>query len=234
MPSFHRDELDRLHALVDHLGYDLEPSILIGGWATWLRVEGDISRDVDLIINSEALRSTLKDTLEDYSETRREGTMNVRGLIDGVHIDAYIPFESRLGERLRLRVEELARFTDDTVRKGWLLLTLEAQFVSKIAALLDRPDTEKGEKDAREIVRLLQRGVDAEQAIRVLFAASASPAAALPEFVQQAFTLLPDRAKLGRKDRRRLEDLRRIWVDEANRALRRIADDAEVDRPRLR
>lgn len=70
MPSLHRDELDRLHALVDHLGYDLEPSILIGGRATWLRVEGDISRDIDLIINSEALRSTLKETLTDYSETR--------------------------------------------------------------------------------------------------------------------------------------------------------------------
>lgn len=40
----------RLRALLDSLGYDLEPSILIGGWATNARVGGEISHDIDLII----------------------------------------------------------------------------------------------------------------------------------------------------------------------------------------
>jgi len=34
---------------VDRLGHDLEPSILIGGWATFARVGGEISLDIDLI-----------------------------------------------------------------------------------------------------------------------------------------------------------------------------------------
>lgn len=32
-----RDELGRVQGLLDHLGYDLEPPILIGGWATQMR-----------------------------------------------------------------------------------------------------------------------------------------------------------------------------------------------------
>lgn len=36
--------------VLDYLGRDLDPSILIGGWATQLRVGGEISHDIDLII----------------------------------------------------------------------------------------------------------------------------------------------------------------------------------------
>lgn len=36
------DDEGRLRALLDSLGYDLEPSILIGGWATNARVGGEI------------------------------------------------------------------------------------------------------------------------------------------------------------------------------------------------
>ncbi|MGA1829286.1 hypothetical protein [Microbacterium sp.] len=35
----------KLRAVLDSLGYDLEPSILIGGWATNARVGGAISHD---------------------------------------------------------------------------------------------------------------------------------------------------------------------------------------------
>lgn len=52
MPSLVEDPDGTLRALVDHLGYDLEPSILIGGWATYLRVGGPMSHDIDLIIGA--------------------------------------------------------------------------------------------------------------------------------------------------------------------------------------
>ena len=39
--------------LVDRLGHDLEPSILIGGWATFVRVGGEISLDIDLPYESQ-------------------------------------------------------------------------------------------------------------------------------------------------------------------------------------
>jgi hypothetical protein len=91
--TFAMDELGQLRALVDSLGETLDPSILIGGWATWMRIGGDafFSRDIDLIINSHALRSTLRETLDDYSENTHHGGKKVRGTINGIHIDAYIP-----------------------------------------------------------------------------------------------------------------------------------------------
>ncbi|MBB5633409.1 hypothetical protein BKA04_001632 [Cryobacterium mesophilum] len=175
MPLVTEDELGRLRALVDSLGYDLEPSILIGGWATHLRVGGDISLDIDLIINSPELRTKLRDVLQDYSENSlHSGGRKVRGTVNGVHVDAYIPRESALGNKLLLDVNVLTRYTDDEVMQGWLLLTLEAHVATKFAALLDRPDTEKGEKDAREIVALLRKGASAERAVEVLYAATAA------------------------------------------------------------
>lgn len=79
--AFTKDELGRLRALVDGLGETLDPSILIGGWATWARIGGDqfFSHDIDLIITSQELRGTLKETLTDYSESRHRNGMKVRG-----------------------------------------------------------------------------------------------------------------------------------------------------------
>lgn len=56
------------------------------------------------------------------------------------------------------KVEKLIDHTEPAPVKGWRLLNIHAHTATKIAALLDRPDTEKGEKDAREIDRLLQNG----------------------------------------------------------------------------
>ena len=46
--SRYSNEHGVIRALVDRLGHDLEPSILIGGWATFVRVGGEISLDIDL------------------------------------------------------------------------------------------------------------------------------------------------------------------------------------------
>jgi hypothetical protein len=46
VPSLYEDEHGVIRALVDRLGHDLEPSILIGGWATFVRVGGEISLDL--------------------------------------------------------------------------------------------------------------------------------------------------------------------------------------------
>lgn len=212
---------------MDSLGHDLEPSILIGGWATYLRVGGDISLDIDLIINSPELRSTLREVLQDYSENNlHSGGRKVRGTVNGVHVDAYIPHESALGNKLLLDVNVLTRYTDDRVVKGWLLLTLEAHVTTKFAALLDRPDTEKGEKDAREIVALLRTDASPELAVEVLYAATGGPKVDIVGHVKRVFELVPDRARLNKKERIWLADLRRRWVDEAELQGRRFVKDS--------
>lgn len=215
-------EVDKLWNLVDHLGYDLEPSILIGGWATQLRVGGEISKDVDLIINSDSLRGKLRTVLTDYSENHiHGGGKKVRGTVDGIHVDAYIPHESFLGQKLKLDVATLAKHTESDVVRGWLLLTIEAHLVTKFAAVLDRPDSEKGSKDAREIVALIQKGVDPEQCIGIMFEASSSePEKVLAQLVK-IFELVPDLAKANKALRRQLADLKREWVDYAELLIRR-------------
>jgi hypothetical protein len=232
VPEASGEELARLQRLLDYLGHDLDPSILIGGWATRFRIGGEISHDVDLIINDQSLRSKLRETLDDYSEKHRGHSLKARGEVDGVHIDAYIPYESELGERLRLRVAQLADFADSEVISGWLLLTLEAHTVSKMAALLDRPDSPKGRKDAREIYGLLEQDLNPEAAIDVLFTCSAQPEESLPELVAEIFELLPDRVQINRKQRDALRTLGRRWVDAARAELRR-RQSATTPRPRL-
>lgn len=215
------DELGRVQGLLDHLGYDLEPSILIGGWATQMRVGGDVSRDIDLIIMDHSLRYKLKELLPDYSEnTIHSGGRKGRGTKDGVHVDAYIPWESALGNKLRLRVEVLIERTEPAPMRGWRLLNIHAHTATKFAALLDRADTEKGEKDAREIDRLLQHGADPVKTIKVLLDATGGKIDQVPAYIEEVFEWLPELASANKRRRRELAQERRVWVDEAEYQLR--------------
>lgn len=116
------------------------------------------------------------------------------------------------GGKLRLRVEVLADHTEDLGQGKWRLLTIDAHTISKMAALLDRPDTEKGFKDAREILRLLETGVDASSACRILARASASPQVELVSHVDAAFDLLGPRSGANKKQREQIRRWRREWV----------------------
>lgn len=221
MDNLTPEELDRVQHLLDHLGYDLDPSILIGGWATQMRVGGDVSRDIDLIIMDLGLQQKLRDVLPDYSENSiHSGGRKGRGTKDGVHVDAYIPYQSRLGNKLMLKVEQLVEHTEPAPIRGWRLLNLHAHTATKFAALLDRPDTEKGEKDAREVDRLLASGADAAETIAVLIDATAGDPDAIPGLINDLFAQLPDLARVNKKRRRELATEGRVWVDEAEHQLR--------------
>ena len=50
----------------------------------------------------------------------------------------------------------LAEYPDDLSFEKWTLLRLEAHIATKMAALLDRHFSEKGHKDAREILNTVQ------------------------------------------------------------------------------
>lgn len=221
MPVLTKDELGRVQGLLDSLGYDLEPSILIGGWATQMRVGGDVSRDIDLIIMDQRLRQKLRDLLPDYSENSiHSGGRKGRGTKDGVHVDAYIPWESALGNKLKLKVEVLLDHTEPAPMKGWRLLDIHAHAATKFAAILDRPDSEKGEKDAREIDRLWIAGAEATETIAVILEATAGDRALIPSYIERVFELVPTLARVNKQRRRDIAALRREWVDEAEYQLR--------------
>lgn len=227
------DDEGRLRALLDSLGHDLEPSILIGGWATNARVGGEISHDIDLIITDQSLRQTLPERLTGYSENQlHSGGKKARGDADGVHVDAYFPYESKLGSKLLLDVGVLTHYVDPDFRvEGWLMLTLDAHIATKIAALIDRHATEKGRKDARELVALIDSGGDGAKVIGVLYASSGGAKEDVPGHVRTMFELLPKLAGLNQKDRRRYASLAREWIEEAELQYRGRAD--QQPRPKL-
>lgn len=213
MPEAPVDHEGHLLFVLDYLGHELEPSILIGGWATHFRVGGDISHDIDLIIGSNEVREKVHASVDRVSASTHLGGTKWRGDVEGVHIDVYLPHESELGGKLRLKVEVLAQHTDDLGHGKWRLLTIEAHTISKFAALLDRPDTEKGFKDAREIASLLDKGVDAASATAILAAATGGPIENLPGHVATAFELLPSRSGANKELRKRIDRMRREWDD---------------------
>ena len=97
-----------------------------------------------------------------------------------------------------------------------MTLTLDAHISTKIAARIDRYDTEKGKKDARELVALIDKGGTAAGVIDVLLAASDGPAEDVPTYIRQMFELLPKLVDLGKKGRVRYAALAREWTEEAD------------------
>ncbi len=231
MPDRSPLDAEHLYFVLDYLGDALDPSILIGGWATFLRVEGDISHDIDLIIGSDTVRSKIPDVVEGYSTSTHLPGRKGRGVVEGVHVDVYIPHESKLGSKLMLRVEVLADYAETLDQTKWQLLTIEAHTISKFAALLDRHASEKGEKDARELLRLLDKGVDPTTATQILVEAASVPIEELPQHLTTVFDLLRDLGGLGRKERREIEKLRRPWNDALLAAM--AAHAATRERPPL-
>ncbi|TDW28855.1 hypothetical protein [Cryobacterium psychrophilum] len=214
MPNLYEDKDGVIRALVDRLGHDLEPSILIGGWATFVRVGGEISLDIDLITSQES-RHKLEQLMTDISTSNNHQGKKLRATIDNVHLDIYLPYESQLGGKLRLKVEVLAEYPDELSFEKWTLLRLEAHIATKMAALLDRHFSEKGQKDAREILALLkQDGVDPTVAAEILDRASTVAIDDLPAVIGQAFDLITQIIPLSKSDKKRLAAIKKSWVGE--------------------
>lgn len=229
MPNLYQDENGVIKALVDRLGHDLEPSILIGGWATFIRIGGEISLDIDLITSMES-RHKLEAVMDEMSTSSHHQGTKLRATINDVHLDIYVPFESQLGNKLKLKVEILAEYPDQLSFEKWTLLNIEAHIATKMAALLDRHFSEKGQKDAREILGLLQLDeVNPDLAAEILERASNVEVGQLLELVGQAFDYIKQILKLSKIEQRELADFRKQWLI----ALEKRLNTSDLPRPEL-
>jgi hypothetical protein len=229
VPNLYEDANGVIRAVVDRLGSDLEPSILIGGWATFVRVGGEISLDIDLITSQQS-RHKLEQMMTDLSPSNNHQGRKLRATFDDVHLDIYLPFESQLGSKLRLKVEVLAEYPDELSFEKWTLLRLEAHIGTKMAALLDRHYSEKGQKDAREILALLKlEGVDPVIAAEVLDRASTLDILNLPTMIGEAFDLIGAILPLSKADQKIVAAAKKSWVAELQ--LRGVRP--QQSRPRL-
>lgn len=201
-----RQVLHRVHAAVPAM-------VLIGGWGTWVRTGGPMSHDIDLIVTRPQL-ATLGAVVDEMSESRHLAGRKWRGTLDGVHLDLYVPHQSRLGQHLALRTERLVRRSE--VIDGWTVLELPAHLATKLAALVDRPDSAPGDKDRQEIMALLAQGVDATDAVGIVHDASTHTPREVTQLIAQAFDYLGD-LRLDRSQRRRLNQLAREWNEQSLR-----------------
>lgn len=191
---------------------DLVPqAILIGGWASWVRSGGPMSHVIDMIVSHDAL-TTLRAEAEDMSSSAHIGGKKWRATMDGIHLDLYVPYLSRLGQVLNLRAESLVRSTEQV--EGWNVLTVPAHTATKIAALLDRPNSMPGEKDREEILALLPTTRPGAVLDVIGVASTHSLADLRVDLTEKLFLYLGEAPGINKSERRSLALAQREWDDE--------------------
>ena len=153
MSFYTTDQTERSRSVLDQLVALVPTATLIGGWGTWVRLYGQMSHDIDLIVSHDDL-TLLRAQLGDFSTSDHVGGKKYRGDFNRIHVDLYVPHQSRLGNKLQLRVEDLTQDCESV--NGYNVLSVEAHIATKFAALLDRPDSLPGEKDRYEIIGLME------------------------------------------------------------------------------
>lgn len=185
-------------------------AVLLGGWASYFRTQADKSHDIDVIVDHVTL--SLLASRYDLVSSSHIGGRKYQMELQGVEVDIYPVYQSRLGQRLRMPVEVLAAYAEPV--HGYKVLSPEAQFVAKMAALLDRPDSLPGDKDRREMWKLatLPEGLDLDKVAEILSRSAHSHAQQLT-LIEETFRLLEETDILNRRDLSQLRTLRTRALD---------------------
>jgi hypothetical protein len=170
-------------------------AILIGGWASHFRVGGPRSHDIDLVLQPHELEMLA--ARWPVTKTTHLGT-KWRAEANGIHVDLYVPHQSTLGARLQLPVSALPPHAVSL--DGRRVLDAPAHLATKLAALLDRPDTLPGEKDREEVWLLLRTEAPDPGQVASVLGASALHGSALSAAVEEALGHLRD-LPLSRSER---------------------------------
>lgn len=180
-------------------------AILLGGWASYLRTQADKSHDIDVIVDHVTLSMLV--SRYDLVPSSHIGGRKYQMELQGVEVDIYPVYQSKLGQRLGMPVEVLAAHAEPV--SGFRVLSPEAQFVAKMAALLDRPDSLPGDKDRREMWKLatLPEGLEFDKVAEILSRSPHSPAQRLA-LMEETFRLLEETDTLNRRDLSQLRKLR--------------------------
>ena len=207
-PGFYPPEFtERSRSVLGRVHEAVPDAVLIGGWGTWVRTGGPMSHDIDLIVTHPQL-AALTALVDEMSDSRHLAGRKWRGTLEGIHLDLYVPHQSRLGRHLELRTERLVRRTE--VLDGWVVLEPPAHLATKLAALVDRPDSAPGDKDRHEIMALVGHGVATAEAVGAVHDASAREPAEVTRLIDRAFEYLGD-LRLDRNQRRTLNQLASDW-----------------------
>lgn len=195
-PEFYPPELTQLseRTLGEVLAVVPE-AILIGGWASHFRARAPRTHDIDLVLQPHEL--AILAARWPVTKVTHLGT-KWRSEVNGIHVDLYIPHQSTLGIRLQLPVSALPPHAVSL--DGRRVLDAPAHLATKLAALLDGPDTLPGEKDREEVWLLLRTEAPDPDQLASVLGASALQGSALTAAVDEALGYLRDLA-LSRPER---------------------------------
>lgn len=206
-PFYSSEQTDQSRGVLDAVLRETPTAILVGGWGTWVRTGGAMSHDIDLILTRPEL-SQLATITDEMSQSRHVAGVKWRASWRGIHLELYVAHQSRLGANLQLRVERLVNHIETI--NGYRLLTIPAHLATKIAALLDRPDSLPGRKDRDEILALLAHP-HARDTPDVIRDASTRTPAEIDTLLAQCFGFLAETDRLTRTDRNRLRATATRW-----------------------
>lgn len=120
--------------------------VVIGGWAAYLWTKARKSKDIDILLKNFEDMKYLK---EHYALKKNDNLKKYEIKIDGIDIDIYVPFYSRLA----LPVEECIRHTAKV--DGMEVISPEVLLILKQGAEIERKDSVKGAKDRIDLMTLL-------------------------------------------------------------------------------
>jgi len=210
-----RPDEDRVQEVMRRFVREFPDAVLVGGWATYLRTGVAKSHDIDIIVDHATLAKL--GAKFQLSPSQHISGRKFEIQVEGVGVDVYPVYQSKLGRRLQVPVEILINHTEKIDRTR--VLTAEAQFVAKMAALLDRPDTLPGEKDRREMWELINSGRDLDfTAVVGILQRAGWEGTRQTELLIQTFDLLGETADLSKHDRAMLR-LNRAHALEATRSV---------------
>lgn len=196
-----RPDEDHVQAVMRRFVREFPDAVLIGGWASYLRAHVAKSHDIDIIVDHATLAKL--GAKFQLSPSHHISGQKFAIEVDGVGVDVYPVYQSKLGRRLQIPVEVLINYTEKIDQTK--VLTAEAQFVTKMAALLDRPDTLPGEKDRGEMWSLInsRQGLDFK-ALALILLRGGWEGKRQTELIDQTFDLLGETADLSKHDRAKL------------------------------
>ena len=119
--------------------------ILIGGWATYLHTSMHKSKDIDIIVDYDVLK-TLK---ENYNLIKNNRLKKYEIKFEKFDIDIYVPYFSELAS-------PLDDFNNQTVViNGITTVKAEPLLILKQGAEINRRNSIKGDKDSIDIITVL-------------------------------------------------------------------------------
>ncbi|MHB8611724.1 MAG: hypothetical protein ACYDAL_04740 [Candidatus Dormibacteraceae bacterium] len=204
-----------MQAVMRRFVREFPDAVLIGGWASYLRARVAKSHDIDIIVDHATLAKL--GAKFQLSPSRHISGQKFAIEVEGVGVDVYPVYQSKLGRRLQIPVEVLIDHTEKIDRTR--VLTTEAQFVAKMAALLDRPDTLPGEKDRHEMWELISSSPGFDfKAVTGILQRAGWEGKRETELLDQTFDLLRETANLSKQDRATLR-LNRARAHQATRSV---------------